>query len=67
MADFDDDGYERMVCIEAGYVSKPYSLNSKQSVTMSQTISVDWLNKVTNNGNENYKSFYKIFIKQFDV
>ena len=52
MADFDDDGYARMVCIEAGYVSKPYSLKSKQSVTMSQTISVDWLNWVTNDRNE---------------
>ncbi len=41
MADFDDDGYKRMVCIEPGFVCKPYTLKSMQSVTMSQTITVD--------------------------
>lgn len=38
MADFDDDEYKVMVCVEAGYVNSRYLLKSKQSVQMGQTI-----------------------------
>lgn len=41
MADFGDLEYLNMVCVEAGAVSKPVSLQAKQSMTFSQTISVN--------------------------
>lgn len=38
MADFDDEEYKTMVCIEPGYVNERYVLKAGQSVTMGQLI-----------------------------
>lgn len=40
MSDFGDDQYPNMVCVEAGYVSAPFTLPAGQSFTASQTIQV---------------------------
>ena len=40
MADFDDDEYKIMICVEAGYVNQRRVLNSNQSFTMGQLISL---------------------------
>ncbi len=40
MTDFDDDEYKVMICAEAGYVHERRVLNSNQSFTMSQLISL---------------------------
>lgn len=38
MADFDDEEYKTMICIEAGYVSDRYILKPSEQVTFGQTI-----------------------------
>ncbi|KAG8193913.1 hypothetical protein JTE90_011468 [Oedothorax gibbosus] len=40
MADFGDDEYKQMVCVEAGYVGKPYDLISGDSFRASQSLKV---------------------------
>ena len=40
---FDEDEYRQMICVEAGYVTKPYQLEAGQSVTMGQQLSVDYI------------------------
>ena len=40
MADFGDDEYKKMVCLEAGYVSQKYKLKPNETVTMGQKIYV---------------------------
>lgn len=40
MADFDDNEYKNMICIEAGYVSQRFVLKAHQSTQMSQTIHI---------------------------
>ena len=40
MSDFGDDEYTKMVCVEAGYVSKPMVLQPEQTFFGSQTIAV---------------------------
>jgi glucose-6-phosphate 1-epimerase len=41
MADFGDDEYEKMVCVEAGYVSERKVLPANESFKMSQTIRIN--------------------------
>lgn len=41
MSDFDDDEYKEMVCLEAGKIGKPQSLEPGQDWTASQTLSFD--------------------------
>jgi D-hexose-6-phosphate mutarotase len=41
MADFGDDEYQIMICVEAGYVNERRVLNSSQSFTMGQSISIN--------------------------
>lgn len=38
MSDFGDDEYTSMLCVEAGYVSQPYTLPPGQTFTASQTL-----------------------------
>lgn len=40
MADFGDEEYKNMICVEAGHVSKRYVLKPSEQVTMGQTIIV---------------------------
>lgn len=40
MADFGDTEYINMVCVEAGAVSKPVTIQAKQTMAFSQTLSV---------------------------
>ena len=40
MADFGDNEYPSMICVEAGYVSEPYTLAAGQTYQASQVLSV---------------------------
>ncbi|GIY15525.1 glucose-6-phosphate 1-epimerase [Caerostris extrusa] len=43
MEDFEDDEWKSMICVEAGYVSSPYNLKSKQTFKASQLLTVSKL------------------------
>jgi D-hexose-6-phosphate mutarotase len=38
MADFGDEEYHNMVCLEAGYVNEKYVLKPNEHVSMGQTL-----------------------------
>jgi glucose-6-phosphate 1-epimerase len=40
MADFGDDEYKEMICVESGYVSQRRFLESGETFSMGQTISL---------------------------
>jgi D-hexose-6-phosphate mutarotase len=40
MADFGDEEYDNMVCLEAGHTAEPYVLKSSEQVTMGQTLRI---------------------------
>ena len=40
MADFDDEEYKNMVCIEPGHVANRFILDAKVKITFSQEIKV---------------------------
>lgn len=40
MGDFGDDEYKTMLCVEAGYVSKPVTIGSGSVLHFSQTLSM---------------------------
>jgi D-hexose-6-phosphate mutarotase len=41
MGDFDDDGWEGMVCVEPGFVRENFPLHPLQSLALKQTLTIE--------------------------